>query len=146
MSALILLITFSPFVALFVLVMLEHGFDFPSILHVPSVREINWAVFIPTAIWFRLPIDLIFFLTDRANGAYDSIGSLAGEVKNGRPTFLKGYPFSPSDCLIRYRLAGSLPLALMTYILPIAICYLPQHNWRFWGEGYFLRVGTLLNP
>ncbi len=77
---------------------------------IPETPDIQWGLFLSTVIW--------------CYGGFDNMGSLAGEVKGGRATFLVG-------------IIGSFPLIILNYFLPIFIGYSIDTNYTDWVSGYF---------
>jgi len=55
---------------------------------------------------------------------YDSLGSVAGEVKGGKKVFIAG-------------ILATFPLNLMNYLYPITLTYIIDGNDANWQSGYF---------
>jgi len=60
------------------------------------------------------------------------MGSLAGEVKGGRRTFITG-------------IFGSMPLIMVNYVYPTIIGYQIARKWQDWESGYFTDVAFMLS-
>jgi len=110
LSLFFLIFVLSPFIAEFIMVGMRHEIDVKALAYVPPLNEIQWGVFLSTVIW--------------SYGGFDSLGSLAGEVKGGRSTFLKG-------------IFGSVPLIFINYFFPIWFGYSIDKNWKDWTSGFF---------
>ncbi len=61
------------------------------------------------------------------------MGSMAGEVKGGRPTFLKG-------------IIGSLPIIVANYFGPIMIGLPFSPNIQLWNSGWFTTLAQNIAP
>eukprot|EP00697_Spironema_sp_BW2_P003111 gnl/Spiro4/14155_TR7609_c0_g1_i1.p1 gnl/Spiro4/14155_TR7609_c0_g1~~gnl/Spiro4/14155_TR7609_c0_g1_i1.p1 ORF type:complete len:426 (-),score=96.36 gnl/Spiro4/14155_TR7609_c0_g1_i1:177-1454(-) len=85
----------------------------------PPMNQVDWATLVSTVIW--------------ANGGYDSLGSMAGEVEGGKRTFLLG-------------LLGAFPLILLNYIVPIIFGYMIVPEMAKWSDGYFSTAAAVLAP
>jgi hypothetical protein len=103
-----------PFVALVVMVIKEKRVFFPEIAYIPPLKQVQWSLFLSTVIW--------------SYGGFDSMGSMAGEVKGGRPTYIRG-------------IAGSMPLIILNYLGPIIFGYFQINTWTTWQAGYFTDIG-----
>jgi len=117
LSIFFLIFVISPFIAEFIMVGLKHEVKAHELAYIPPMDEINWGVFLSTVIW--------------SYGGFDSIGSLAGEVKGGRGTFMKG-------------IFGSIPLIFLNYFFPIWFGYCIDPHWTDWQSGYFTKVAYQL--
>jgi len=121
LSVLFIIFILSPFLAegiLFFTGGYYKTFDAHQYLYVPRLWKINWGLLLSTAIW--------------SYGGFDSMGSLAGEVKGGRPTFIKG-------------IFGSMPLIMINYYFPILIGYGISSDYTQWIDGYFTQIPYLIN-
>jgi len=87
--------------------------DWGDLLVFPNVTDVHWGLLISTIVW--------------ANGGYDSMGSLAGEVKEGSSTFVLG-------------LLGAFPIVLINYVGPIILSYLIFPYWKKWDANWFLWI------
>jgi len=110
LSVFFLIFVLSPFVWETIVVAYEGKVDFELLRFVPEYNDMNISVFLSTVIW--------------SFGGFDSMGSLAGEVKGGRKTFMTG-------------ILGSFPLIFVNYFIPIVIGYSVDSNWKCWDTGYF---------
>jgi len=112
-----LIFVLSPFICEFILVIMHHDLDVSLLKYTPPVHDIQWALFLSTVIW--------------SYGGFDSMGSLAGEVKGGRKTFMMG-------------IMCSFPLIFLNYFFPICFGYSVQSNWSLWQSGYFTTIADLV--
>lgn len=117
MSMLLAVLVVSPFVAMIIVTLVQGHEDWNSVLEQPPASYCNWALFCSTLIW--------------AYGGYDSMGSLAGEVKGGKKTFVGG-------------ILGSFPLILINYFAPAYFGYLVNPHYNQWGSGYFTTIAYML--
>eukprot|EP01087_Luapelamoeba_hula_P009332 TRINITY_DN2405_c0_g1_i1.p1 TRINITY_DN2405_c0_g1~~TRINITY_DN2405_c0_g1_i1.p1 ORF type:complete len:396 (+),score=39.51 TRINITY_DN2405_c0_g1_i1:180-1367(+) len=114
LSLAMLLFIVSPFLAEFIAAY-AYGthYHWNKLLETKNLSEIQWGVFLSTVLW--------------SYGGYDSVGSVAGEVKGGRPTFIKG-------------ISASLPLAIANYFAPVAIGYSLHPQVEDWQSGFFTKI------
>eukprot|EP01126_Amoeba_proteus_P043876 TRINITY_DN4840_c0_g1_i14.p1 TRINITY_DN4840_c0_g1~~TRINITY_DN4840_c0_g1_i14.p1 ORF type:complete len:356 (-),score=43.36 TRINITY_DN4840_c0_g1_i14:90-1157(-) len=108
----ILIAVFIPFVTEFIMIFVLHRRVYwESLGEIPT--QVNWSVLLSTSVW--------------SFGGFDTIGSLAGEVKGGTRTYICG-------------LAGALPLTLFTYVFPVILSYLVFPYREKWGDHTFTDV------
>jgi len=120
LSVLFLIIIVAPFFCMFIVFWADHRLEYSNILwYVPPLKEIQWGAFISTVVW--------------SFGGFDSMGSMAGEVKGGRPTIMKG-------------ILGSMPLVMVNYLFPLIIGILIYPEWAQWQSGFFTKVAGRVTP
>eukprot|EP01126_Amoeba_proteus_P022655 TRINITY_DN2284_c0_g1_i5.p1 TRINITY_DN2284_c0_g1~~TRINITY_DN2284_c0_g1_i5.p1 ORF type:complete len:411 (+),score=44.90 TRINITY_DN2284_c0_g1_i5:339-1571(+) len=103
---------FIPFITEFIMLFIikKHLF-WQAIIKLPE--KIQFGVLISNTVW--------------AFGAFDMMGSLAGEVQGGQRTYTMG-------------IIGSFPLMLLTYMLPILLNIIVYPNLTKWGEDSFTAI------
>ncbi len=92
--------------------------DFGRIMaDIPALGAVDYGIFISTLVW--------------ALGGFDSVGALAGEVKGGKSTYLKGVLLT-------------IPASFVTYIGPALLCLIavPQYSSPLWN-GYTHLAGAI---
>jgi len=99
----------SPFLAELILIAIHNDYHLTRLKEIPT-KDIQWGLFLSTVIW--------------SYGGFDSMGSLAGEVKGGRRTFVQG-------------ITGSMPLIIANYFVPVILGYSINSNHSNWVSGYF---------
>ena len=114
----LLVFVLAPFVVEAVIVVKDGQLDLKSLAYIPPYKNLQFSLFLSTVIW--------------SYGGFDSMGSLAGEVKGGRKTFMSG-------------IIGSFPLIFINYFIPTAIGYSINGNYNNWVAGYFAPLAFLLN-
>lgn len=110
-SGLIMIILFSPFVALFVWEVATgrvHTMPWNALGEIPpwSYVSVRMATYIGNTVW--------------AFGGFDSLGSIAGEIEGGKRTFFLGLLFC-------------MPMMLLNYALPLTVTYPLYTNYSAWG-------------
>jgi amino acid transporter len=113
LSVFFLVFVLSPFLVEIVLVLYHHELQVDAVKYIPPRSDIQWGLFFSTIIW--------------SYGGFDSMGSLAGEVKGGRGTFMLG-------------IFGSFPLIFVNYFFPIFVGYSLDTHYQDWVSGYFAPV------
>jgi len=114
LSTIFLVIIFSPFLAqMIAIVYYRVPIDFGNLILIPHNDEINWSVLVSTVIW--------------SFGGFDSVGSIAGDVKGGKKTFLLG-------------VMGSFPLCVLNYFWPIMLDFMIDPDIKNWVPGYFTQI------
>eukprot|EP01125_Pyxidicula_operculata_P019382 TRINITY_DN7030_c0_g1_i5.p1 TRINITY_DN7030_c0_g1~~TRINITY_DN7030_c0_g1_i5.p1 ORF type:complete len:451 (+),score=63.57 TRINITY_DN7030_c0_g1_i5:1226-2578(+) len=107
----LLVFVFLPFIGQMVMIVVDRiPINYDALIAIPPLQTVHWGVLVSTVVW--------------AFGGFDSMGSVAGEVKGGKSTFLLG-------------LLGSFPLTLFNYMLPIFVNYIVDSNNNDWVPGYF---------
>lgn len=98
LSLIFLFFILSPFLAEFIALPIMGGLQWEALKDLPRFNDIQWSLFISTTLWsFGSSPDtygLKHSLTGNASGGYDSMGSVAGEVKDGRRTYIAGISIS----------------------------------------------------
>jgi amino acid transporter len=121
LSVLFIVFILSPFFAEGILLGVRGGFKGMSTkeyFNIPPINEVQWNLLLSTTIW--------------SYGGFDSMGSLAGEVKGGRKTFITG-------------IIGAMPLIMVNYIYPTIIGFQIARKWQDWQSGYFTDVAFMLS-
>jgi amino acid transporter len=113
LSILFMVIILSPFVIETVMTPILGRFDPHTWFQRESFESADWGLYLSTVIW--------------SFGGFDSLGSLAGEVKGGRKTYILGT-------------FGVLPFNICSYLIPIAIGYSLKPDYTQWTSGYFTIV------
>jgi amino acid transporter len=116
LSLLMLLVIMFPFVAEVVIGPAEGYLEWVTLSDSKSISDIDWALFLSVVIW---NID-----------GFDMTGAMAGEVKGGRSTFIKGIVFC-------------MPLISISYLILI-IGYWVLPDYSHWTAGTFYDVGKKL--
>ena len=117
-SVVLLVFVLSPFFVEIALVIIDHKLNINALKTIPPTYDIHWGLFLSTVIW--------------SYGGFDNIGALAGEVKGGRPTFIKG-------------IIGSFPLIFMNYFWPIFVGYSIDTRYQDWTSGFFTPLAYKLH-
>eukprot|EP01119_Soliformovum_irregulare_P010477 TRINITY_DN2583_c0_g1_i1.p1 TRINITY_DN2583_c0_g1~~TRINITY_DN2583_c0_g1_i1.p1 ORF type:complete len:477 (+),score=95.86 TRINITY_DN2583_c0_g1_i1:67-1497(+) len=120
-SVFFLIIIVAPFFCMWIVFWVQGRLHWSNdaLNYVPPMKEIKWGTFISTVVW--------------SFGGFDSMGSMAGEVKGGRPTIMRG-------------IIGSMPLVMVNYLFPLIIGILIAPDWQDWQSGYFTVVASRVTP
>lgn len=110
LSLIFLFFILSPFLAEFIALPIMGGLQWDRLGDVPAFTDIQWSLFISTTLW--------------SFGGYDSMGSVAGEVKDGRKTYITG-------------ISIGLPLNILNYFLPVLVGWVYTPDRSVWVSGYF---------
>jgi len=98
------------FVEIFMIVIYRIPINYKPLLEIPDNDQIGWSTLISTVVW--------------CTTGFDSIGSVAGEVRGGKKTYILG-------------VLGVFPLIILNYAIPVMLCYIMDHNNENWDTGYF---------
>ncbi len=117
-------ILFVPFICVLVVLGVDGrlaSVDFGKVMRdIPALGSIDYGIFVSTLVW--------------ALGGFDSVGALAGEVKGGKTTYLKG-------------IFLTIPGSFLTYIGPVllGLVAVPQYQSVLWTDGGYTKIAASIN-
>jgi len=117
-SLILFVIVWSPFVAIFILDIIDGRTPWKSLLDTPALGNVNWGLFISNLVWNF--------------GGFDFIGGVAAETE-GKHTYVNG-------------LLLSFPVVFFNYFAPTIFCYFAHPRFSDWKSGYFTFIAKELYP
>jgi amino acid transporter len=118
------IILYVPFICILVVLGADGklaSIDFGKIMRdIPALGSIDYGTFVSTLVW--------------ALGGFDSVGALAGEVKGGKSTYLKGVFLT-------------IPASFLTYIGPVllGLVAMPDYQSSMWTDGGYTKIAASIN-
>jgi amino acid transporter len=114
-------ILYVPFLGMLIVLGLDGriaSVDFGKVMRdIPALGSIDYGIFVSTLVW--------------ALGGFDSVGALAGEVKGGKVTYLKG-------------IFLTIPFSFMTYVGPafLGLVAVPNYQSVLWTDGGYTKIAA----